>query len=260
VAATNLDLATTTPGLDAELGDQLAAARRGLERLARTVDDLAAHGRLAVAGDGRVDLAHEVRALAGEHAAMAFAHRVAIDVEAPEGLVVAADRAAVRTAVGNLLTNALRLAPVGSIVRLATGVHGDWAWIAVRDEGPGLPDTDHERAFHRYWRGRYDLDREGDGHEPRGLGLTIARQLTEAQGGHVTVRSAVGVGSTFVVWLPATADARSQEVVADDGVHHRIDPLPTAVADPAPAAAASFRSDDRAVSAKAPDQNALVTG
>jgi signal transduction histidine kinase len=256
VAATNLDLATTTPGLDAELGDQLAAARRGLERLARTVDDLAAHGRLAVAGDGRVDLAHEVRALAGEHAAMALAHRLAIDVEAPESLVVVADRAAVRTAVGNLLINALRLAPVGSIVRLASGVHADWAWIAVRDEGPGLPDADHERAFHRYWRGRYDLDREAEGHEPRGLGLTIARQLTEAQGGHVTVRSAVGIGSTFVVWLPATADARSQEVVADDGVHHRIDPLPTAVDDAAPAAAASFRSDHRAVSANASDQNA----
>jgi signal transduction histidine kinase len=260
VAATNLDLATTTPGLDDELGSQLAAARRGLERLARTVDDLAAHGRLSVAGDGCVDLAHEVRSLAGEHAAMATAHRLTLDVEAPESLVVVADRAAVRTAVGNLLTNALRLAPVGSIVRLATGVHADWAWIAIRDEGPGLPEADHERAFHRYWRGRYDLDREGDGSEPRGLGLTIARQLTEAQGGHVTVRSAVGIGSTFVVWLPASPDARSQEVVADDGVHHRIDPLPSDDAAPAAAAApASFWSDDRAVSAKAPDQNAFVT-
>jgi signal transduction histidine kinase len=246
VAATNLDLATTAPGLDDDLGRQLAAARRGLERLARTVDDLAAHGRLAVAGDGSVDLAHEVRALAAEHAAMARAHRLTVHVEAPESLVVVADRAAVHTAAGNLLTNALRLAPVGSIVRLATGMHADWAWIAVRDEGPGLPDADHERAFHRYWRGRYDLDREGDASEPRGLGLTIARQLTEAQGGHVTVRSAVGIGSTFVLWLPASPDARSQEVVAADGVHHRIDPLP------APSASTSRRSAARAES---PDIN-----
>ena len=141
---------------------QLAAARRGLERLARTVDDLAVHGRLAVAGDGSVDLAHEARALAGEHTAMAVAHRLTLDVEVPERLVVVADRAAVRTAVGNLLTNALRLAPVGSIVRLAAGQHADWAWIAVRDEGPGLADADHERAFHRYWRGRYDVDRDGE--------------------------------------------------------------------------------------------------
>jgi chemotaxis protein histidine kinase CheA len=57
------------------------------------------------------------------------------------------------------------------------------------------------------------------------LGLTIARQVTEAQGGHVTVRSAVGVGSTFVVWLPRSSTARTERVVAADRVHHRVDPL-----------------------------------
>jgi len=258
VAATNLDLATSTLGLDDELERQLAAARRGLERLARTVDDLAVHGRLAVEGDGFVDLAHELRALAAEHAAMAVAHRLTLDVDAPERLVVGADRAAVRTAVGNVLTNALRLAPVGSIVRLAAGQHADWAWIAVRDEGPGLAEADHERAFHRYWRGRYDLDREGEGGEARGLGLTIARQLTEAQGGHVTVRSAVGIGSTFVVWLPASPDARSQEVMAGDGVHHRVDPLPL-VALAAPASATPMSSGS-ASDAESDDIDAVAAG
>ena len=125
----------------------------------------------------------------------------------PTGCVVAADRAAVHTAVGNLLANAVRLAPSGSIVWLATGTWDEWAWVAVRDEGPGLPDVDHERAFRRYWRGRYDLDRDTGEGGAHGLGLTICRQVTEAQGGHVTVRSAVGVGSTFVVWLPRSADA-----------------------------------------------------
>ena len=228
VAATNLDLASTTPGIDRELGEQLAAARRGVERLARTVDDLAAHGRLAVE-DGTADLAHEVRALAAEHGGTGAARGIAIAVEAPERLVVPADRSAVHTATANLLANALRLAPAGSIVRLACGEHEDWAWIAVRDEGPGLSPDDHERAFHRYWRGRYDLDRETGEGEARGLGLTICRQMTEAQGGHVTVRSAVGVGSTFVVWLPKTTEARSERVVADDGVHHLVDPLPDVV-------------------------------
>ena len=230
VAATNLDLATTTLGLDDELERQLAAARRGLERLARTVDDLAVHGRLAVAGDGiRRPGARGPGARRRAHgdggrppADRSTSTRPNASSSSPTG------RRCARPS-GNLLTNALRLAPVGSIVRLAAGRHADWAWIAVRDEGPGLADADHERAFHRYWRGRYDVDREGDSgtaSEARGLGLTIARQLTEAQGGHVTVRSAVGIGSTFVVWLPASPDARSQEVVADDGVHHRVDPLP----------------------------------
>jgi signal transduction histidine kinase len=242
VAATNLDLAVTTPGLDADVGSHLAAARRGVERLARTVDDLATHGRLSVGDDDAIDLTVEVRALAGEQASLADARGLTLHVEGPERLVVAADRAAVHTAVGNLLVNALRLAPSGSIVRLATGIWDAWAWIAVRDEGPGLPDVDHERAFRRYWRGRYDLDREtgGTGESgAHGLGLTICRQVTEAQGGHVTVRSAVGIGSTFVVWLPRSADARTDAVVAADGIHHRVDPLPGRPASLSPATPAT---------------------
>jgi signal transduction histidine kinase len=116
------------------------------------------------------------------------------------------------------------------VIRLACGEWEDWAWVAVRDEGPGLPDDDHERVFRRYWRGRYDLDRADGVGEARGIGLTIARQVTEAQGGHVTVRSAVGIGSTFIVWLPRSAEARRERVVADDGIHHLIDPLSGPVA------------------------------
>ena len=182
VAATNLDLAVTTPGLDADVGSHLAAARRGVERLARTVDDLATHGRLSVGDDGAIDLAVEVRALADEHGGLARARGLTLHVEGPDRLVVAADRAAVHTAVGNLLANAVRLAPSGSIVWLATGTWDEWAWIAVRDEGPGLPDVDHERAFRRYWRGRYDLDRDTGEGGARGLGLTICRQVDGGPG------------------------------------------------------------------------------
>ena len=266
VAATNLDLATTTPGLDPDLGIHLAAARRGVERLARTVDDLAAHGRLlAVAEEGTVDVAHELRALAAEHDGMARERRLSLEVDAPDGgrrgrerpvIVVPGDRSAVHTAVGNLLVNAIRLAPAGSVIRLACGEWEDWAWVAVRDEGPGLPDDDHERVFRRYWRGRYDLDRADGVGEARGIGLTIARQVTEAQGGHVTVRSAVGIGSTFIVWLPRSAEARRERVVADDGIHHLIDPLPGPVA----AAAAADTVTDSAADTASRTAGAVLAG
>ena len=261
VAATNLDLAVTTPGLDADVGSHLAAARRGVERLARTVDDLATHGRLSVGDDGAIDLAVEVRALADEHGGLALARGLTLHVEGPDRLVVAADRAAVHTAVGNLLANAVRLAPSGSIVWLATGTWDEWAWIAVRDEGPGLADVDHERAFRRYWRGRYDLDRDTGEGGARGLGLTICRQVTEAQGGHVTVRSAIGVGSTFVVWLPRSADARTDAVVAADGIHHRVDPLPGRPAPISPSTPPQpFWSADRSQEVQSADQNDVGAG
>jgi signal transduction histidine kinase len=230
VTATNLDLASTGRDLDEELAARLAAARRGVERMARTVDDLSMHGRLnPIADASLIDLIAEVQLLASEHAGPARVQRVVLATSGPERLELRADANAVRTAVGNLVANAIRLAPSGSIVRLACGSYEDWAWVAVRDEGPGMVADDHERAFRRYWRGRYETDR--DQFAPhgettaRGLGLTIARQVTEAQGGRVTMRSAFGVGSTFVVWLPCTADARVERVVAEDGVHHRVDPL-----------------------------------
>ena len=142
---------------------------------------------------------------------------------------MAVDRAAVRAAVGNLLANAVRLAPTGSTITVGCGRRSGWVWIAVRDEGPGIEPAEQPLVFERYWQGRYESDRRrdrpGDSDGAHGLGLTIARQLVEAQGGQLTLQSEPGVGSTFVVWMPADPDADLTEVIAPDGVHHIVDPL-----------------------------------
>jgi signal transduction histidine kinase len=126
----------------------------------------------------------------------------------------------VRTALGNLLSNAVRLAPQGSTITVATGEHDGWRWAAVVDEGPGLPAALHAAVFERGWRGRHDRDRDrADEPGERGLGLTISRQLVEANGGVLTIDAAEGVGSTFTVWLPASPAARVADAVAADGLH-----------------------------------------
>jgi signal transduction histidine kinase len=119
--------------------------------------------------------------------------------------------------------NAVRLAPRGSVISVDWGETIDWGWIAVRDEGPGLAPELHSRVFERGWRGRHDRDR-GNGAGQIGLGLTIARQMAEAQGGTVTLESEEGGGSTFTVWLPATPDADQAAIVATDGIHPIIEP------------------------------------
>ena len=81
-----------------------------------------------------------------------------------------------------------------------------------------------------YWRGRYERDREdAETSAPRGLGLTIARQAVETQGGRLTVTSSPGEGATFLVWLPMSGDAEAAAVVAPDGVHPLADPLSAAL-------------------------------
>ncbi|MCU0261699.1 MAG: HAMP domain-containing histidine kinase, partial [Ilumatobacteraceae bacterium] len=185
VTATNLELASSDPHLDADTLHLIDAARRATERMGRTVDDLAEHGHLVVDPDGgSFDVAVEARSVAVEHTGPARARGLQIRVVGPERLGPSeGDRSAVRTALGNLLSNAVRLAPQGSTITVATGEHVGWRWAAVVDEGPGLPAQLHAAAFERGWRGRHDRDRDrADEPGERGLGLTISRQLVEANG------------------------------------------------------------------------------
>jgi signal transduction histidine kinase len=225
VMGANLELAAnqTDPGSGAV--GHIGAARRAVDRMARTVDDLDGHGRLAVEQEpGPVDLASLAKAVAAEHAGPARARDVHVLITGSSSpMVPAVDPLSVSTVVGNFLSNAVRLAPQGSAITVDWGEVGDWAWIAVTDEGPGLAPHLHARVFERGWRGPYDRLR-GNANGETGLGLTIARQITEAQGGSVTLESEEGGGATLALWLPLDHDASRRDVVSPDGVHSAISP------------------------------------
>ncbi len=150
----------------------LAAARRAIDRMGRTVDDLDAHGGLAFdpADTRAIDLAAEASELVAEHAGPAGVRDLRLAVDALAPVVVSADRQAVRTVVGNVLANALRLAPGNSTITLTAGTRDDWAYLAVTDEGPGIDAADHPLVFRRNWRGRYETDRGDNATATRGLG------------------------------------------------------------------------------------------
>jgi signal transduction histidine kinase len=224
VMGTNLELASLESPDEGAAG-YIDAARRAVDRMARTVDDLAGHGRLAVErGEGPADLAQIAGAAVAEHTGPGLANSVLVTTTSvTPTLVPSVDPAAVRTALGNFLDNAVRLAPAGSTVSVDWGEVGSWAWLAVTDEGPGLAPHHHARVFERGWQGAHDRHR-ANGNGAAGLGLTISRQLTEAQGGAVTVDSEEGGGSTFTIWLPLEAAADRRGVVARDQVHPVIKP------------------------------------
>jgi signal transduction histidine kinase len=224
VMGTNLELASLESSDEGAAG-YIDAARRAVDRMARTVDDLAGHGRLAVERvDGPADLAQIAEAAVAEHTGPGLANGVLVTTSSVTPMLVpSVDPAAVRTAIGNFLNNAVRLAPAGSTVSVDWGETGSWAWLAVIDEGPGLAPQHHARVFERGWQGAHDRHR-ANGMGEAGLGLTISRQLTEAQGGAVTVDSEEGGGSTFTIWLPLETTADRRDVVARDQVHPSIRP------------------------------------
>ena len=223
VMGTNLELAGTEPGTDPETGDFIDAARRAVVRMERTVEDLAGHGRLEVGAEGPVDVAALAKEVVTEHAGPAQYRGIHLVIAGSSPTTVpTADQAAVQTALGNFLGNAVRLAPRGSAVTVDWGELSGWAWVAVADEGPGLAPEFHGRVFERGWRGRHERDRNGDA--GAGLGLTIARQLTEAQRGVLTLASEEGGGSTFTVWLPLDPHVAVTDIVAADGVHPAAQP------------------------------------
>jgi signal transduction histidine kinase len=119
--------------------------------------------------------------------------------------VVDGDRRRLEQVAMNLLTNAVKYSPVGGKIRVQLGrAPGGVVRLAVADGGPGIGKADRARVFERFYR----LDNEETLRAPgTGLGLPIAKALTELHGGKIALRSAPGRGSVFVVTLPALDDA-----------------------------------------------------
>ncbi|MGI8936621.1 MAG: sensor histidine kinase [Iamia sp.] len=223
VIRTNLDVALADPDASTEELRQAAeVVNRSVTRMGVLVDDLLTYARegAPTRTRARVALDGVVDDTAAEFATTASARGLDLEVETPaagvpEAAVVRADRVAVRQAVANLVANAVRLAPEGTTVRLALGVTGAWAWIAVDDGGPGIPAEDRERVFERFWR--------GDGARARaegrsGLGLAIVGEIAQAHGGEVRLADNRRGGSTFTLWLPSAPAEERDGGPAEDSI------------------------------------------
>jgi len=101
----------------------------------------------------------------------------------------------------NIVGNAIKFTDKGFVEIRAEVMDGHFK-IAVTDTGPGIPATDQARIFDEFQQVDNSITRHKGG---TGLGLSISRRLVQAHGGHIDVRSTVGVGSTFNIVLPVRA-------------------------------------------------------
>ena len=188
------------------LSDNVIAAERAGEvierethRLERLIHDLLDLARLRrrsfdVALDA-VDLGKIADDAVARHAPQAERYGVGVEsrIEPEAGAVADAGRAL--QALSNLVENAVRCSPAGSVVLIEAAP----GRLSVVDHGPGLASEDLGRAFERFYLwDRYGADRPVG----TGLGLAIVAELADAMGGRVTVESTLGAGSTFTLELP----------------------------------------------------------
>jgi signal transduction histidine kinase len=138
--------------------------------------------------------------LAKEQASLFFpqssSHALELDLP-DEPLIVDGDRDRLAQVIGNLLSNAIKYSPAGTRVRLTLDADDGHASIIVADEGAGIPESDRQRIFEKFYRGPAATGVGGTG-----LGLAVARELVHSHGGEIELEPSDGGGSTFVVTLP----------------------------------------------------------
>ena len=207
VIRTNVDVVLSDA--DADVDDHRhvnQVVSSAAERMSILVDDLLLSARYEspeVRLD-EVDLHTIVKNTAEEFGASADAEDVELSWAAEPNLILLGDAAALRRLVANLVVNALRHTPAGNQIRVGAGRVDTWFWLAVSDQGAGIADADKPRIFNRFFRGDGPSNRKDS---RTGLGLTIVSQIAESHDGQVVVRSTEKVGSTFLVWIPATRTA-----------------------------------------------------
>lgn len=192
--------------------DVVASTRRQLERLERLAHDLSLLSRVET---GQLELSPsltDAEALL-EAAADAFGPRfeikgVTLEVRTDESpLHVWSDEERTGQVLTNLIANALRHTPRGGrVVLTATGRRGQ-VRFEVRDTGEGIPADQLPLVFNRFYRGDRARARQED--SGSGIGLTLAKQFVERQGGEIGVTSRPGSGSTFWFTLPSQEEAES---------------------------------------------------
>lgn len=135
---------------------------------------------------------------------------VGITLQAAEAAAaVLGDAAALRRALLNLLSNALKYGRRGSEVRVSLARDGEDVLIEVADQGIGIPESERVRIFEPFYRGREAVVAQIRGN---GLGLSLVRRIAAAHGGSVGVTSVHGEGSRFTLRLRAApAAARVHE-------------------------------------------------
>jgi signal transduction histidine kinase len=144
-----------------------------------------------------VDLKAQVLAVVQTHDPMAAEKQIQWQLELHDNVVVQADMPYLEQALGGIVKNAIQYTPAGGHITLSLQSYEDTVGIRVQDDGIGIEAQHLDKIFKPLYRVNEARTNRGSG-----LGLSIAKAITEAHHGHLTVESVLGEGTTFELVLP----------------------------------------------------------
>ncbi|HTA90486.1 MAG TPA: ATP-binding protein [Polyangiaceae bacterium] len=184
--------------------DALLVIRRNAYRLLRLIDDLLDLARLDGGGlrlhVAELDLVEIAQRVADAARPAAEVRGISLLVEAQEPELPAfGDPHRLEIVLTNLVGNALKFSPDRARISVRVWSDGAHVGIDVSDDGPGIAESELGRIFDRFYQVEGSERRRQGG---AGIGLALAKKLVELHGGDLSVKSQLGVGSTFRVSLP----------------------------------------------------------
>ncbi len=210
-----LDMIRTGAGgpLPAGVGRMVDVISRNAERLRRLIEDMLTVSHQDTSGDlqlSRVNVGTLLRLVVSTLQPLADSRSLSLTVmHAPGTMTVQADEAKLEQVFANIISNAIKFTPDGGHVAVSSGIASDPGTVPsvvvrVEDTGVGIPETEIEQVFTRFFRASNASTAAIPG---SGLGLAIAHDIVERHSGRLDVESALGVGTTVSVRLPLDTES-----------------------------------------------------
>ena len=182
----------------------------GIDRMSLLVNDLVEMAHIQAGIDLKfnpVQMSELLIDIAEEYASPALMQGVRLKVQLEEDLpLVLGDRALLRRAITNYVTNGLKHAPNSGTILVAAGKKNDEVIISVRDHGPGISYIDQNHMFEKFYRGQ----KAAGSTRGSGLGLAIVKSVADHHQGRAWCKSRLGQGSIFYLALPVTRSQADQ--------------------------------------------------
>jgi signal transduction histidine kinase len=198
------------------LGARIGALQQATRRMVATVEEITDVAELQI---GRrldlkvqpVDIGEMVRAAVALVEGSAPRGAAPVIVAASDPVVVEGDGMRLERVLQNVIGNAVKYSPGGTPVQVQVSRQEDWAVITVRDGGVGIPANELPHIFSKYYRASTSIGIKGTG-----IGLAGAKAIVTQHGGHITLDSIVGQGTTVVISLPCCLHPWSDEDSDDE--------------------------------------------